>query len=400
MSPFVSWATLLMILSPTIGYAALSMLFDLSEDSFLYLAYLGVSLITVLGSFFRYIFDKDARFSAASAALILASFVIACSYALDLHPGPEVSKYFLYFIGISFPALLGGILLSWFDISSLVRPAKVAMVILTISVLIYELHSLARGWVNIGLGGISYQTASYVAATAFALNSFLLIREISSLKHTRNRSKVAGFILFGFMQIGCSILSGGRGGLVACIAIALVLCLWYAKESKKGGSRYTGVLIWLSILVAAALIFVILQELQTTDLAGVSRLVRENSDRIQIYQACIEGIIEAPLGHGVFSYMKNTPGGVLWPHNLILEVAYCWGVPVALLLMFGLVIGILRVVNSCSRCADYWIVVMLSVVAFSELMVSATYLSRPMFWFLIAYYFNFDKREHLMHANA
>jgi O-antigen ligase len=110
------------------------------------------------------------------------------------------------------------------------------------------------------------------------------------------------------------------------------------------------------------------------------------SGRNVVYQTTLQLIEQRPiLGYGLFGMWDVYSS---YPHNLFLEVLLQGGVfylLIALIVLFYFAIKLAHLIRKDMR---FRILIVLFIYPFVMLMFSGTYLSTPMFWFVIIYVMN------------
>ncbi|CAM8647146.1 O-antigen ligase-related [Comamonadaceae bacterium] len=180
------------------------------------------------------------------------------------------------------------------------------------------------------------------------LATLLLWACISTLYFYQQRLlglKVATLLL-GFLCFGVG-LTLSRTGLLNFLLLSI--WLFYVHRNEMLLKHVMAWLLTLLVLVASWTLHLLLPEwlgLSNVATYAVTELNRDNGLRLTIWQMFVEAVLEKPLwGHGPlmnlaaqYSQLSNFPqlGGVLYTnaHNLALELAVWFGVPVATVVVF------------------------------------------------------------------
>lgn len=115
-----------------------------------------------------------------------------------------------------------------------------------------------------------------------------------------------------------------------------------------------------------------------------------DSGRGDIYQKCIEELMQYPLlGLGVFGD-RVILNGIYYCHNIFLEIAVGFGIPLAILIISGLFIWIIiRYIRFAPENRGFLVMILLAV--FIKLLVSGSYLEDYDFAFLVGILYRGDK---------
>ena len=196
------------------------------------------------------------------------------------------------------------------------------------------------------------------------------------------------------------VLAHGSRGPILSIFIFLVLNYFFAPKSNidfKRNNSFSKFLIVMTLLLIVMILFqnnlVQIVYNFTTKYNINIRIINKmyflirNADvsngRINIYLYALTGFINSPVfGNGIDMFFENT--GIIYPHNLFLQLAYDGG-------MFLLCIVMIPVINASVKILKTndkdllipWLVLFSSSVP--GLMVSSDVWTKYIFWFFVAF---------------
>ncbi|WP_198288862.1 O-antigen ligase family protein [Methyloversatilis universalis] len=160
---------------------------------------------------------------------------------------------------------------------------------------------------------------------------------------------VLGSIWFFFL-----LMSGTRGSLIALVCVALLSTCCGVQ-----GRTLTGRLLKMACggLVLYAMALCVLPQAATEGMAhsGAGRVLEgpQLSSRDQLWSLALEGIAIHPLlGNGPMMFAAAANRVASHPHNLMLQLAYEWGIPVALACMSMLALFLYRRARYASESCD------------------------------------------------
>lgn len=246
-----------------------------------------------------------------------------------------------------------------------------------------------------GVGGASYQAASYYAAICFGMIGLAAFRLDKAYRYKifRNRISLVLNILLMAALFVAVLINGGRGAFVLLVVYTGLILYWIA---TKGGWTWFGVFRFMSVLLAVPVATtLILQKIFNDPIlaagwrravafigspdGGLIDLEGGSSGRDRVYSVALQGILDSPwIGHGAFGHWEK----VIQPHNLFLDLALQFGVLVAMALSV-LVIALLFLRLKPLNTEKVWILV-LFLYPIVNLMFSGGYLHSSIFWFCLA----------------
>jgi len=245
-------------------------------------------------------------------------------------------------------------------------------------------------------GDADYQTLSYMLSFAYSLNLFFIIykNKIKLFSFCYYTSyKLLSFILL-ILQILCVFMSGGRGGFVV-IAFSTIVLLYYALKFNIISKSFLISLISVCFIVFMVIIPIFSKHELFSN--GINRVfsyisfsginMKKTSQRNVVYNIAISGIKEKPLlGHGIFKQFGYM-GYWIYPHNLFLEILLGGGIIYFLFMLLISYVFYKRMIHLIKIDSSHVLLLSIFCKTFVSLMVSGTYLTTPLFWFLGAYVF-------------
>ena len=244
-----------------------------------------------------------------------------------------------------------------------------------------------------GIGGASYQAASYYAAFTFGLLSYFVFRAPVMHRYVFFGSRIGNLMSLTCLPLLfiATVINGGRGAFILLTIYASIVVYWlfFSRIRSYAGAAVAtfammavpmlgyGLINWLGkdpILGAGyrrAVAFI------GGDRGGLINLAEGSSGRHRIYEIAWQGILDGPLvGYGVFGAWDR----VIPPHNLLLDLWLQWGIPAGTLI---LTIGLYLVLKALKRSTEStWFFVILGFYPLVMLMFSGGYLINAFFLFV------------------
>ena len=240
------------------------------------------------------------------------------------------------------------------------------------------------------IGGASYQIMSYIAGFTFLLNLCMILWGDNYDRFRLFKSDrwpyIAYFLLV--IQLVCCLITSGRGGFVV-IAVGTAYMIYRSK--KVGRTLMVG--IFVSLIGLTAISF--------TDSPLMSRLQQTTQRTFSVFQSGSAdeamgksgreggyqwawGIVEDThyMGEGL---CKGIVDG--YPHNIILEFLMQGGVIYTLIWIVVLLMTIFKIHN-LNKSESSYILYPLFFFPMIQLVFSGSYLTTPLFWFIICYSFS------------
>ena len=364
-------------------------------------SYLYASAMSFLFSIFvvvPYFFKKASRIP----HLVVVILVIAGIFILASFEGYIGSRTLNLFTVFSLPNILIGTYLgSQSGLSRITKWLDIVMLIITLGLIM----SLDEFLMAMYMGDKGYsQDKSYFACLAFLLNLFLLQfgHKFQRFSFTSNKSYMYICSLLLPVQVLLLLISGGRGGFVA-LAVGVIFFFHCVRET---GVKNTGR--FLSIAFGAIIAIIFLGSMLSSHFLellsnSIDRIfsyisssgidLTQTSHRDEVYEVSIKRILERPfLGYGFFSY-SEVLGEWPYPHNLFLEWILQGGVFFFIFFFIFLLKQIKKLYANLLMDESLIMLIPLLFYSLSELMFSATYICMPLFWFCMAYLFNYKNTQ-------
>ncbi len=276
----------------------------------------------------------------------------------------------LYFVNSEGPKAIGFVL-------------DVVMVLCLVGAVLFELSQYSASiWTVRGYANLSYQSISYMAAFAFALDLWSLVFANPGscpLLRRRPRTRVLRMALLPVCLVAV-LLSGGRGGVLAVGAVCVVVLIMLAVKGRLGPRAAIALL-----AIAVALTVAFYMNLDTlAGFRGFERIATRGDNRSDVWDMAINAFAQAPVfGYGFGGY--GTAFNGLYPHNIILDILLSAGL-VGLLLFTVFCVYVLKRLRQILNQNLEWGSLLLIIGAFSVafLSVSGTFLSYAPFWFFLS----------------
>jgi len=281
-----------------------------------------------------------------------------------------------------------------YDLDEEIKNALVIlMLIITLGSVISVLLPFLRGRsiysiAGYSLTGNSFQTQSYYIALSAGINLFFF-----SSTGKNNAVKVASYVLLG-VQLVCSILYAGRGGMLLALAYVVVFYFISTRRSGNTQNRLVMIVVYIAIFI---ILFLALGHIVDSSPVLKQRFGRifsyigeggidlsQTSNRDILYTKALEHIGHSPLfGYGILGY-EYLDGLNRYPHNIALEILIEGGIVYLLIWVFIVISGYRKMkrIKNTSLYELYLIVFMFSVV---KLMFSSSYSYEMLFWFSIVF---------------
>ncbi|WP_445666104.1 O-antigen ligase family protein [Fodinibius sp. AD559] len=152
-----------------------------------------------------------------------------------------------------------------------------------------------------------------------------------------SKQKIAGYFLLFLAAIWWMLLlqSAGRGIILSVLIAALVVLVFFKKDTHKWAWYFLGTLA--VGYIAKVLLFEII-----TDLEQTKSILRGGSGRLTLWPKLFLASLEKPIfGHGPMSFASiNTDYSRGHPHNSLLQLLYEFGYPVTITIVGGVFYGL------------------------------------------------------------
>lgn len=370
------------------------------EDSKIYVIYLLLIAIANGILFLKGILIKKYSFSINEFVVVLlpmfVTFLFLIRWLLNGNVNSLALTYYLYFCLWIVPVIFAAIIIKKENLySDLVRYLEVVMLIFTISMLKETVIPFFNGNSFVGVGGSTYQVASYISAFAFGLNMYFLLygSNHKRFKFTKMKTYRIICILLLFIQLFGVFYTGGRGGFVLILAYILYFTLSYMAINKRLNAISTIKIIFVIAFSLVALSIVLPKLLQNPRFAwAFNRTIKFiNNDginwdaslmRTSTYKYVIDLIFKKPvLGYGLYGFWDYSG----YPHNIVLELLLNGGIlflTIASILFINLFFKQIKLIKSNPQ---YRLISIIGIYPAVMLMFSGSYMINSQFWFVIIY---------------
>lgn len=382
------------VITAMFGYAYLG-----SENSNSYTLFCAFMFILSIILYFKNsIFERKIRFKEV-LILFIAIIILSLSgleYILSQTVNSRYIMTVLYFVCFSISSILAGLycveknivpkLVKYFDVYNIV-----AFIVLSSIVI----NNFTKNAYFQSSGAFNYQSISYILGFTGGINFYLIFygEKYPRFKFAQTKMFLMFQILLFIGQFIACLLTGGRGGFILfVIYIAFNLLTIVPKKQVKKISK----LIFIILIIIFAFI-AFSSNLTNNSLFenSIDRIVsfisptgginwEGTSERNIVYSEAIVMILEKPLcGYGFWGYF-NTSLGNKWgyPHNFFLEVLLQGGAVFLLFVLLFLVICIYRMKKMLSNSVNCDFLLILTVYPIINLMMSGTYVTNSLFWFV------------------
>ncbi len=269
----------------------------------------------------------------------------------------------------------------------------ILMLIITLGAVFSVLLPFVRGRsiyyiAGYSLTGNSFQTQSYYIALSAGINLFFF-----SSASKNNAVKISSYILLG-VQLLCSILYAGRGGMLLALAYVVVFYFISMRRSGNRKNRLVMIVVYIAIFI---ILFLALGHIVDSSPVLKQRFERifsyigeggidlsQTSNRDILYSKALGYIGQSPLfGYGILGY-EYLDGLNRYPHNIALELLIEGGIIYLLLWLFIVISGYRKMkrIRNTNLYELYLIAFMFSIV---KLMFSSSYSYEMLFWFSIVF---------------
>lgn len=358
--------------------------------------FIALSLIFIIGDF---LFKKEVPLRKINFLFYLIPLIFCFIYLIESQFNKATYNYFILYLAFSFPATyIGTYVATNKSLKSMAKWWELVSLIITLGLIISFPKIVFLK--EVSLGGASYQSISYMAAYAYSINLFSLLFRDKYPRFKFFQSKLFNAIsfLFLFFQIICVFISGGRGGFVV-VFFSSVIMLY--KKFKGHIIRGKVILVSIAIILSIILLPKILpEEVKNTIQIGSGRVfsyissegidMSESSGRDIVYSTVTKSIIEQPIiGHGIFNANASEHAA----HNIFLEFLLQGGIMYFLFWIMILVLLYYKYIRTLKVDNINLLLIPIAIYPFIELLFSGSYMTTSLFWFVIAYVFNFKSKK-------
>ena len=372
-------------------YAVLGLTYEGSETSSSYHVYIAVIVTVTVLSALRSILAGGLNLGHFFLMFLVGAVVIL--FLLNVALGgaeAQSGNSFRLWIFLGIPALLAGIAASKTDqlknASLLFEPL---MLLFSAAAFVYAIGNFTSGVDVTGLGGATYQTASYLSALAFGINTYHLLFGDNHRRwaFTKTRSYILLSMSLLPLQVASCLLTGGRGGFVLILVYVIVLtavAIIHSGISRIGLGL--AALTFGTVAIFAIAPTLLNNEFGSRVLGRVFSYVGAEginwdgtSGRGNMYEEALLAIREAPVaGYGLFSWGMDG-----YPHNFFLEVLLNGGLLYLACWMVGLLFLVLKLRQRIRIEPATLILVAVGLFPFVMLMFSGSYWSTTSFWYIL-----------------
>lgn len=383
------------IITAMFGYAYLG-----SENSNSYTLFCASMFILSFILYFKNsVFERKIRFKEI-LVLFIAVIILAFAgleYILYQKINLRYIMTVLYFVCFSISSILAGLycvkenivpkLVKYFDVYNIVAFTVLFSIVM---------NNFIKNAYFQSAGAFNYQGISYILGFTGGINFYLIFygEKYQRFKFAQTKVFLTFQILLFIGQFTACLLTGGRGGFILFMTyiIFILLIIVQKKQIKKIPKL---IIIFLIIL----LFFLVFSNVLINNSLfenSIDRIVsfisptgginwEGTSQRNIVYLEAIAMILEKPLiGYGFWGYL-NTPFGIKWgyPHNFFLEILLQGGVIYFLFSLFFLSVCIFKMKKMLIKNLDYEFLLLLAIYPIVNLMMSGTYVTNSLFWFVI-----------------
>jgi O-antigen ligase len=277
----------------------------------------------------------------------------------------------------------------------LIRLTDIVIFLMAVGLVVAIVLPYNTGLISRGIGGGSYQAASYYAAMCFGMLGVATFRLEKDLRYKwfRGRISLVVNVLLMTALFIAAIINGGRGAFILIILYSGLVFFWIANKhglTRRSVIRYIAVAMSLAIILPLAMHKILSDPLLAPGFdratafigspdGGLIDMERGSSGRDIVYDIALKGIDDSPwIGYGAFGHWEK----VIMPHNIFLDLSLQFGVLIALLLTISISVILWRKFKPLTS-EKVWLLVLFLAVAVI-LSFSGGYLRSAIFWFCLA----------------
>jgi O-antigen ligase len=322
------------------------------------------------------------------------------------------SRNLILFIAFALPGVFSVRILETFKLwIHFIKLIEVFAIIMAVGSIVSTILPFLGGSLLKGIGGATYQAASYYAAFTFGLLGFYTFRAEKTLRYSLFTNKNGSFINTFFMIISflAAILNGGRGAFILLIVYAVIIFYWIV--IKRGITKQTIFRVFTLSLIIPFFSYLVYQGIIQNNFLeqGFRRATQfielaispestdfytASSGRDIVYETAIQGISESPIfGYGSFEHWEK----VIHPHNIFLDLSLQYGVLFSGILIFGLLIWSLRSRKLWDTQKVFFSIIL--IYSLVNLMFSGGYFFHSFFWFALVSYLNHSNSYASLRSN-
>lgn len=393
------------VITAIFGYAYLG-----SENSNSYTLFCAFMFILSFILYFKNsIFERKIRLNEI-LILFMAVIILSLSgleYILSQTVNSRYIMTVLYFLCFSISSILAGLycveknimpkLVKYFDVYNIV-----AFIVLSSIVM----NNFTKNAYFQSSGAFNYQSISYILGFTGGINFYLVFYGENYPRFKFTQSKVffmLQILLFIGQFIAC-LLSGGRGGFILFVIYIVFTLLTIVRKNqiKKVPKLILIILLIIFSFFVLSNIFIGNSLFENS----IDRIVsfispagginwEATSQRNIVYLEAIAMIFKRPLiGYGFWGYL-NTAFGIKWgyPHNFFLEALLQGGIIYFLFSLILLIICIYKIKKIIAFNTNYEFLSILAIYPVINLMMSGTYVTNSLFWFVLTILLSKDNKK-------
>jgi len=312
---------------------------------------------------------------------------------------PLLPKTLILFLSLGTPGFMAARVIHVFDAwREFIRLSDLVIFLVAVALVVSIMLPYNSGLKSIGIGGASYQAASYFSAMCFGMLGVATFRLEKNLRYKwfRGRTGLIVNILLMIALFITTIINGGRGAFILVIVYSGILFFWIANKhglTRQGMIRYAAVAISLPIIISFAMYKIMHDPLLASGFEratsyignpnfGLIDMARGSSGREVVYSVVLKGISDSPwIGYGPFAVSDK----VILPHNLFLDLSLQFGVPIALILVISILVIFFKKLKPLTTEKVWLLVLFLYPIVY--LLFSGRYLEDGAFWFCLSSFF-------------
>lgn len=400
-----SWrATVLTVLCLIVGFrtevffavsGALGFDYEGSTESSGYIAFIVIASALIYIAAARFVLVR--RMITIPQLVIMAlPLIFLVVYLLDDALGrtqASSERHFVLALALACPAAVAGMLCAGEERvrERLAYAVEPLMLVFTLSVALSAIGTLQGVSQDRGVGGATYQTASYLGGLAFNCNLYYIFFGRTGIRPWYTRTKAYSLLSIVLLpvQVIAVLLSGGRGGFVLVAVGGIIqLLLAYRSIGRKAAARLLLAVVALLPIGIWGIPWLVSNPVTGPIVNRVFAYVGTDeidwsgtSGRDVVYGEALRAVENEPLfGYGLFSW-----GLDYYPHNMLLELLLNGGifyVAAWALLLASLVFRVVRVLRSDPSAG---VILPLSMYPLVMLQFSGTYMTSGPLWFVVAF---------------
>ena len=370
---------------------------DYTGSSEYYIVMLSLGVLCFVSILKSYFFHNAVPLRKVNLFFYLLPILTTLIYLIESPTTDNGYLYFSVYLAYCFPAIyIGTFVSSNRLLGEMAKWWELILVVITIGIIVSLPKMIYLNFISLG-GGLSYQTISYISAFAFSLSLFSLLFGDKYPRFYFFKSKFFRYFtyLIMFFQVVAIFITGGRGGFLVLFFSSGILIL----TKLRNGVKFKKVI----ILIILTTVFFFIISYFLSDKAeylleiGSERIfsfitpngidMSNTSGRDEYYFKAIKLIKDRPIfGYGIFKYVDTS---IDYPHNIFLEFLLQGGVFYFLFWIIILIKFYVKFKRILKFDYAHLILIPITIYPFTQLMFSGTYLKTALFWFVIAYVFNY-----------